>query len=220
MKKHLITGLVILLPIALTLLVLVFLMDLLTAPFLGIVHGILTFLGSNILYLQNHQIILLFLSRIIVLLLLFVLILVLGYLGNKIFFNWLLQKFHRIMLTIPFIKKIYKSIRDLIKTFFSEKGSIFESSVVVNFPFEHTYMMGFQSESVPSKVTDRVPELKNGKTVFVPTAIHPTSGFLVMMKEDKIHPTEMTTEEVLKFLISAGLFVPKDKHITDDKAPN
>jgi len=220
MKKHLITGLVILLPIALTLLVLVFLMDLLTAPFLGIVHGILTFLGSNILYLQNHQIILLFLSRIIVLLLLFVLILVLGYLGNKIFFNWLLQKFHRIMLTIPFIKKIYKSIRDLIKTFFSEKGSIFESSVVVNFPFEHIYMMGFQSESVPSKVTDRVPELKNGKTVFVPTAIHPTSGFLVMMKEDKIHPTEMTTEEVLKFLISAGLFVPKDKHITDDKAPN
>jgi uncharacterized membrane protein len=220
MKKHLITGLVILLPIALTLLVLVFLMDLLTAPFLGIVHGVLTFLGSNILYLQNHQIILLFLSRVIVLLLLFVLILVLGYLGNKIFFNWLLQKFHRIMLAIPFIKKIYKSIRDLIKTFFSEKGSIFESSVVVNFPFEHTYMMGFQSESVPSKVIDKVPELKNGKTVFVPTAIHPTSGFLVMMKEDKIHPTEMTTEEVLKFLISAGLFVPKDKHVTDDKAPN
>ena len=41
-----------------------------------------------------------------------------------------------------------------------------------------------------------------------------------MMKEDKIHPTEMTTEEVLKFLISAGLFVPKDKHVTDEKAPS
>lgn len=87
MKKHLITGLAILLPFALTLLLIVFLMDILTAPFFGIVHAVLSFLGSNILYFKDHEIVLLFLSRLIVLALLFVLIFALGYLGNKLFSN-------------------------------------------------------------------------------------------------------------------------------------
>lgn len=219
MKKHLITGLAILLPFALTLLLIIFLMDVLTAPFLGIVHTLLSFLGSKILYFKDHEIVLLFLSRLIVLVFLFILILSLGYLGNKLFFRWILNSFHAILMKIPFIKKIYKSIRDIIKTFFSEKGSIFQSSVVVNFPFEHTYMFGFQSQNVPEKVYEKIPELEGGKIVFVPTAIHPTSGFLVMTKKEKIHQTDLTTEEVFKCLISAGLFVPHESstHTPHDK---
>ena len=208
MKKHLITGLAILLPFALTLLLIVFLMDILTAPFFGIVHAVLSFLGSNILYFKDHEIVLLFLSRLIVLVVLFLLIFALGYLGNKLFFKWILNTFHALLMKIPFIKKIYKSIRDIIKTFFSEKGSIFQSSVVVNFPFEHTYMFGFQSQNIPEKIYEKIPSLKGGKIVFVPTAIHPTSGFLLMTKQDKIHQADLTTEEVFKCLISAGLFVP------------
>lgn len=112
---------------------------------------------------------------------------------------------------IPIIKKIYKIIRDMTKTFFSDKGKVFEASVVVNFPFPHSYMMGFQSNDVPQAVKDKAPTLQQGgKTIFLPTALHPTSGFLVMMSPNKIHKTTLTTEEVLKFLISVGLFIPKE----------
>lgn len=216
MKKYLITGLVILLPIALTVLVLAFLIDILTAPFFGIVHTILAFLGSNLLYLQNHTTILLLISRLIVLVFLFLTIMVLGYLGNKLFFKFFINTFHKVMMKIPFIKKIYKIIRDMTKTFFSDKGKVFEAAVVVNFPFPHSYMMGFQSNDVPQAVKDKVPALRDGgKTVFLPTALHPTSGFLIMLKPEKIHDTSLTTEDVLKFLISVGLFTPKDsKDIT------
>lgn len=217
MKKYLITGLVILLPIGLTILVLAFLIDILTAPFFGIVHSILSFIGSNLLYLQNHTTILLFISRLIVLVFLFLTIMVLGYLGNKLFFKFLINTFHKIMMKIPFIKKIYKIIRDMTKTFFSDKGKVFESAVVVNFPFPHSYMMGFQSNDVPQAVKDKVPTLREGgKTIFLPTALHPTSGFLVMIKPEKIYPTSLSTEDVLKFLISVGLFTPKE---TTDTLP-
>lgn len=211
MKKYLITGIVILLPIALTIFILAFLIDILTAPFFGIVHAILSFLGSNLLYLQNHATILLLISRLIVLVFLFLTIMLLGYLGNKLFFKFLINTFHKVMMKIPFIKKIYKIIRDMTKTFFSDKGKVFEEAVVVNFPFPHSYMMGFQSNDVPQAVKDKVPALRDGgKTVFLPTALHPTSGFLVMIKPEKIHETTLSTEDVLKFLISVGLFAPKD----------
>jgi len=211
MKKHLITGVVILLPIALTITLLAFLIDVLTIPFVGIVHSVLTFLGSNDLYLQKHATILLLISRLIVLVFLIIVIFLLGYLGNKLFFRLLINIFHKIMMKIPFIKKIYKIIRDMTKTFFSEKGKIFESSVIVNFPFSHSYMMGFQSNDVPAEVKAKAPSLQQGgKSVFLPTALHPTSGFLIMMSPEKIHKTELSTEEVLKFLISVGLFIPKE----------
>lgn len=211
MKKYLITGLVILLPIALTIAILAFLIDILTIPFVGMVHAVLTFLGSNLLYLQQHATILLLVSRLVVLVFLFCIIMILGYLGNKLFFKFLINTFHKIMLKIPFIKKIYKIMRDITKTFFSDNGKVFESAVIVNFPFPHSYMMGFQSNDVPAEVKNKVPALKNGgKSVFLPTALHPTSGFLVMMSPEKIYKTELTTEEVLKFLISVGLFIPKD----------
>lgn len=222
MKKYLLTGLVILLPIALTILVLTFLIDILTAPFFGIVHAVLSFLGSNLLYLQNHTTILLLISRLIVLVFLFVVIMILGYLGNKLFFKILINVFHKIMMKIPFIKKIYKIIRDITKTFLSDKGKVFQSTVIVNFPFEHTYMMGFQSNDVPKEIKDKAPALREGgKSVFLPTALHPTSGFLVMLSADKIHTTDLSTEETLKFLISVGLFVPKDKTepLQQDESP-
>lgn len=210
MKKHLITGLAILLPILLTLLVIIFLIDIFTSPFLGIVHAILSFLDSKILYLHDHEMILLFISRLIVLVMIFFFILALGYLGNKLIFKWLLHIGHLIVMKIPFIKKIYKSIRDIIKTFFSERGRIFQSSVVVNFPHQDTFMMGFQSQEIPEKIIEKLPHLKDGKTVFIPTAIHPTSGFLVLCHPNSVHKTTMTTEEVFKCLISAGLLIPKE----------
>lgn len=212
MKKYLITGLAILLPIALTILILMFLIDILTAPFVGIVYAVLTFLGTTISYLKNHDILLLFISRVIVLAFVFLLVLILGYFGNKLFFKLLINLFHKIMMKIPFIKKIYKIMRDITKTFFMDKGKVFESSVVVNFPFSHSYMMGFQSQVAPQEARDKVPNLtQQGRTIFLPTALHPTSGFLVMMPPEKIHQTDLTTEEVLKFLISVGLFLPREQ---------
>lgn len=217
MKKYFITGLVILLPIAVTVLVLLFLIDLFTKPFVGIVHNVLLFLGQNIAYLQKHQALLLFVSRLVVLVFLFVVIMILGYVGTKFFSNFLQNTFHKLMLKIPFVKKIYRLVRDITKTFFADKKKYFESTVIVPFPLEDTYALGFQSGPAPKEACEKAEHLDNlkCKSVFIPTSPHPISGFLVMINEDKIKQTDITTEQAFKFLISAGTFKPEDNK--DDK---
>ncbi|PCI93351.1 hypothetical protein COB11_05450 [Candidatus Aerophobetes bacterium] len=212
MKKYFVTGLVILLPIAVTVIILVFLVDLFTAPFFGIVHHVLLFVGQNVVYLQKHQTLLLFTSRIIVLIFLFFLIIILGYVGTKFFSNFLQNTFHKIMMKIPFVKKIYRIVRDITKTFFADKEKMFESTVIVPFPHENTYALGLQSADAPAEALQKGKHLKSGcKSIFIPTSPHPISGFLVMMNEDMIKQTDITTEEAFKFLISAGTFKPEDK---------
>ncbi|MCH9630801.1 MAG: hypothetical protein S4CHLAM37_08070 [Chlamydiia bacterium] len=213
MKKYFVTGLVILLPIAVTVFILLFLIDLFTAPFFGIVHRVLLFVGQNVAYLQKHQALLLFTSRLIVLVFLFFIIIILGYLGTKFFSNFLQNTFHKIMMKIPFVKKIYKIVRDITKTFFADKDKMFEATVVVPFPHANTYALGLQSADAPKEAQKKGEHLKiNGcKSVFIPTSPHPISGFLVMMNEDMIKKTDITTEEAFKFLISAGTFKPEDK---------
>lgn len=214
MKKYFLTGLVILLPIAVTLFIIIFLVDFLTAPFTGIVHKVLLFLGQNVIFLQKNKGLLTFLARLIVLFLLFVSIIILGYLTSQFFKNYLQNVLDHLFLKIPFIKRIYKAVRDVVKTFFSGGKKAFEATVVVPFPHENTYVIGFQSGDAPKEAIKKVVvdlEKHGYKSVFIPTAPHPASGFLVMMNEDSIKQVDITTEEAFKFLISAGLFKPKEK---------
>ncbi len=219
MKKYFLTGLIILLPIAVTAIILVFLIDLFTAPFAGLVHKILIILGQNLTYLQKHQTLLTFISRLVVLGLIFFVILILGYLGSKIFKNFLQNIFDKLMLRIPIVKKIYKIVKDIVRTFFSSNKKTFESTVIVPFPSEKSYALGLQSGNAPREplLKAKVDLEKHGyKSVFIPTSPHPISGFLVMMNENDIKKVDVTTEEAFKFLISAGLFKPgetkEDEH--------
>lgn len=214
MKKYFITGLLILLPIAVTLFILVFLIDIFTKPFMGMVKAILPFIGQNVTFLQNHQDLLLLISRLSVLVLLFFAIVALGFLANKFLSNFLHETIHKIILKIPFVKKIYKLARDITKTFFSGKKKVFESTVVVPFPNKDSFALAFQTGVVPQEALKKVKHMQESpyKTVFVPTSPHPISGFLVMVKASDISETEITTEEAFKFIISAGTFKPEDGH--------
>ncbi len=211
MKKYFLTGLIILLPIALTCMIFIFLIDLLTHPFEGLVHKVLIILDQNIVWLNQHRELLTFIARVVVLIILCFGIFVLGYIGSRILKNFLLDKFDQLIMKIPFIKKIYKTIKDVVKTFLSDSRKAFESTVVVPFPFEGSYALGFQSGDAPTEALEKAGlHLKDFgyKSVFVPTAPHPISGFLLITEEPSIKKVDISTEEAFKFLISAGLFKP------------
>lgn len=212
MKKYFLTGLVILLPIAVTAFVMFFLIDLLTAPFTGAVHKVLLILGQNVGFLQKYQGLLTFISRLIVLFFLFFVIIILGYLGSQIFRNFLQNSLDQLFLKIPFVKKIYKAVRDIVKTFFSNSKKAFEATVVVPFPSEKSFILGFQSGDAPREAMEKahIDLSRYGyKSVFVPTSPHPVSGFLLIINQDDVKKVDISTEEAFKFLISAGLFKPE-----------
>lgn len=220
MKKNLLSGFILLLPITITLIFIIFLVDLLTTPFLGYTEGVLRFFGEMYSFdLSYHHTLLLVLSRVIILILLFFFVLVLGFLGNRIFFNWIMKLTHATMLKIPLINSIYRVCKDIISAVLSENRKIFNKVVVVPFPCSESRTLGLVTGNAPEEIQEKGHQIHPGKqikTVFVPTSPHPTSGFLLFAEEERLTTLDLSFEDALKYLISCGVFTPASK---DPKEP-
>lgn len=207
MKKYFLTGLVIFTPIALTCMIALYLFDLLTAPFVGIIESLLTStagLKPSGAFLTPTTI--LFVSRVTALASLLFLILLLGYVGRKFFFNTILHWTNLLFLKIPFIKGVYRISKDVTRAFFAQTGKTFKKTVLIPFPHQNTHAIGFVTGEIPEPIKKL---LKDANTaVFVPTAPHPLSGFILMTKKEELIEVDITTEEAFKFILSCGVSQP------------
>lgn len=207
MKKYLLTGLIILLPVALTLMVIVFLFDFFTEPFVNIVGPLVDFLQSKA-HIHLPQGLTLFLSRVLSLILLCIFILLLGFVTQLFLVKTLIDWGNQILFKIPFIKTVYKVSRDIFAALFSSDGKkAFKNPVMIPFPCKPNHGLGFEAGDVAKEVKEKVKEPL--VSVFVPTAPHPISGFLFLIPESDVHRIDMTNEEVLKFLVSCGMILPQ-----------
>lgn len=220
MKKNLISGLILLLPLAITLMLLKFLVDLFTTPFLIYMENVLQFFGNIFDFdLANHQTVLLAISRICILISLFFFLILLGYLGNWIFFHFLVKKMHAFMLKIPLINRVYRICKDIVGAILSDKKQIFSRVVVVPFPNEQSRSLGLITGKAPHGVQDPSHSQEILKSVFVPTSPHPISGFLLLAEEKHLKTVDLTVEDAFKYLISCGIFTP-ERELKEHKAPS
>lgn len=201
MKKYFITGLIILLPLAVTVLLVRFFFNLLTEPFVGIVGPLLAQLNIGYAHSTLTQLI----SQILVLIVLFLSTVALGILTRWFFVHSLLGLGESVLHRIPLISPIYKTCKDVINTLFSDSTTSFKQVVMVPFPTPSTSSIGLVTR-------DDVTALSNGKTdglvaVFVPTTPNPTSGFLIMFPRKDLVFLDMSVEEALKFVISCGVIM-------------
>ncbi|HSX27034.1 MAG TPA: DUF502 domain-containing protein [Chlamydiales bacterium] len=209
MKKYLLTGLVILLPVALTAMVIIFLFDFLTAPFVTIVGPLVDLIPYDL-----PPGFTLFLSRLFALIFLCIFILLLGVVTRWFIVKNLLHWGHLLISRIPIVKTIYKITREIFNALFSTDGKkAFKNPVAVPFPERPNFCVGFHAGEVPQECQQKVKEPLI--SVFVPTAPHPISGFLLLMPKQDVYPIDMTNEEAFKFLVSCGLILP-DKEIPNE----
>ena len=217
MKKYFITGLILLLPLALTLAIVLFVINLLTQPFVGIVQAVLTHYGlfeNGVLFLSADQV-QVFISQIIILGLLFFLTVGLGYLARWFFFHYFLQLWELALHRIPFVRSVYKTCQDVINTVFASGSTSFKQVVIVPFPSKETFSIGFVTkENIPHVFPDRAPLI----AVFVPTAPNPTSGFLMLLEEKEITYTDMSVENGFKYVISCGIISASFNRISKEEA--
>jgi uncharacterized membrane protein len=211
-KKNLLSGLALLLPLAVTVFIFVFLVDLLTAPFLENVKEIIKFFTQSYVDFTKHKTALILLSRSLILVALFLGVLILGFLGNKLFFHYLMKTVHKWMMKIPLINKIYKGTRDIVVALLSEDTKIFSRVVVVPFPNEQSKAIGLVTGNAPihlspSSHSKPLPE-STLKSVFVATSPHPLSGFLLLTEEKHLRRVDFSVEDAFKFLISCGVYAP------------
>lgn len=209
MKKYLVTGLIILSPLALTIAILVFFLNLLTNPFLGIVQDVFEryhlfehgFLFLNTAQFQSV------IAQCFILAFLFALTIGLGLITRWFFFHTLIRFADFFVKKIPFVNAIYKTSQDVIQTFLNTDSKAFKQVVLVRFPHLHTYSIGFVTR-------EEIPPLKEAfytdmVAVFVPTTPNPTAGFLLMHKREDLIFLEMKVEDAMKFVISCGVVLPE-----------
>jgi uncharacterized membrane protein len=218
MKKYFITGLVILLPLALTLAIVMLIVNLLTTPFVGIVQSILEYfdlLDKGILFLSSEQVQIVF-SKIIILILLFFTTVALGALGRWFFFHYMLNLWDYVLHRIPLVSSIYKACQEVIKNLFTSKTKSFKQVVMVPFPSRDTYTLGL----VTGENIKGLPQSsqQNVISVFVPTTPNPTSGFMMMFAEQDVIYLDMKIEDAFKYIISCGMIVSPINTISSEAA--
>lgn len=210
LKKQLLAGLLILLPVVLTILIINFLFEFFTAP-------ILTPAETFVFSIQKRFDLVLplgfaiFLARLVALLAIVLLVFILGIFARHFLLKRILQWGNQLLCRVPIIRGIYKILRDVFSALFSQDGrkQVFKEPVLVPFPDRSSYSLGFCTGDAPDECQKKAKDLL--VSVFAPTAPHPISGFLFLVPKKEVRSIEITSEDAIKFIVSCGMILPQDK---------
>lgn len=141
------------------------------------------------------------------LLLLMLLLVIVGFIADHIIGEHLMKRLERRLEQIPLVQSIYLTLKGM--TDILNFRSRFGTSTVVAFPFprDGLWAMGFVMGSAPTAV--QVAPSENLFMVFVPTAIHPFTGFLAFVPERALQPLNLLPEDAMKMEFSAGFYKPR-----------
>jgi len=189
LKNYFITGLLVLIPISLTIYILKILIRLvedfspikLPIPGMGLIITIGIVLGT-------------------------------GFIAKSVFGSWLVNFGENFLYRIPIVKNIYQGTKQLSNALFAPKGDKFRSVVLLEYPRKGIYSLAFITGDTKGVMQDKTE--KKMINVFVPTTPNPTSGFYLMVPKNEVITLGMSVEEAFKILISGGLYYPpnqKDK---------
>ena len=137
-----------------------------------------------------------------------IIITLIGWLSLSFLGKRLVNLVDSIFTKIPFLRTIYSAIGQMTQTFAKQKDSK-KSVVLVEYPRKGSWAVGFATKDNTGEINSKVN--KNLVNVFVPTTPNPTSGFLLMFPKDEVVYLDMSFEEASKFIVSAGTSNPKTK---------
>ena len=114
----------------------------------------------------------------------------------------------RIVTRTPVIRGIYGAVKQLVESVFSQKAGAFRQVVLVEWPREGVWTIGFLTNETAIEIQRRLP--REVVSVMVPTTPNPTSGYLVFVPRESVVPLEMSVEDAMKMVLSSGIVVPPD----------
>ena len=185
-RNYFFTGIVVLVPIGLTIYLSKFLMD----------------VSSKILPSQiNPNFYLPFKIPGLEIIITIIFITIVGFISLSYMGKKLLQLVDNLFKRIPLLGTFWSAIKQMSQSF-KESGSKSKSVVLVQYPRKDVWAVGFATKENTGEISEKIN--KNLINVFVPTTPNPTSGFLLMFPKDEVIYLNMTFEEASKFIVSAG----------------
>lgn len=135
-----------------------------------------------------------------------VVVLLIGALASNIIGNQLVDWWHALLHRIPVVRSIYSGVKQVSDTLFSEKGNAFRQAVLVQWPREGMWTIGFVTGTPGGDLVNHLTG--DYLSVFVPTTPNPTGGYFVMLKKSDCIVLAMSVDEALTYVISMGVIVP------------
>jgi len=110
---------------------------------------------------------------------------------------------------IPVVKSIYGSVKQVSDTVLSDSGQAFRKALLVQYPLAGTWTVAFQTGVPAAEISRRLDD--EYLSVYVPTTPNPTSGFFLVVKRSETIDLEMSVDEALKYVISMGVVAPAER---------
>ena len=202
MRKYIIAGLLVWLPLAITIWVLLWLLGLMDGMFswlLTLSQALLPVGADAFIESLRH------IPGLSVLVMV-AMMLTTGVFVTNIFGQWWVRQWDRVMGRIPIVNAIYSSVKQVSDTLFSSSGNAFREAVLVQYPHAGSWTIAFVTGRPGGEVAAHL--IGEHVSLYVPTTPNPTSGFFLMMPRSQLRPLEMSVDQALKYIISMGVVVP------------
>ena len=204
-KKYLLTGLLVWLPLTITVWLLTWLVGSLDAMLGSLLDGLSKMsspAGQSSEFMFE-------LSKIhgLGVISLVLTLLVTGAFASNVFGKWWLNQWGKLFARIPIFKTIYVSVKRVSDTLFSTNGNAFRQTLLVQYPRPGVWTLAFQTGEPSGEI-----ETKLGQgfvSVYVPTTPNPTSGFFLLMARSEVIELDIGVDEALTYIISMGAVAPE-----------
>ena len=200
-KQYFITGLLVWLPMGITVWVLTWLVGLLDGIFLAVLYA------ADSLIPGMHKLAeaLRGVPGLGVILVALV-ILATGVFVANMFGQWWLRKWDSLMNRIPVVRSIYTSVKQVADTLFSGSGNAFSKALLVQYPRQGSWTIAFLTGTPGGEVARHLNQAM--VSVYVPTTPNPTSGFFLLVASQDVVELDMSVDEALTYVISMGAVSP------------
>ena len=135
------------------------------------------------------------------------LLLLLGFVAANFFGKRAFALWDRVMHRVPLINKIYATLRQIAELLLgpARVGS-FGKVAIVEFPSPGSWGIGFVTSTAAGEAGEKLD--RKVCSLFIPSAVNPTTGFLLVVPQEKVTYLDMTPEQAMKMIVSAGALVP------------
>ena len=197
MKKYLITGLLIWIPLVITLWVLKFIVDALdqTLHLLPPEFRTENWLGFHVPGMGAVMTV--------------VIVFLTGAFTTNLLGARLVNFWHEILHRIPVVNSIYSSVKQISDTLFSSSGQAFRKALLVRWPHEGMWTIAFLTGKPGTELATHLEG--DYVSVYVPTTPNPTGGYFVVVARKDVIELDMSVDEALKYVISMGVVPPNGK---------
>lgn len=129
-----------------------------------------------------------------------------GVFVTNMFGQWWVRQWHGLLQRIPVVRSIYTAVKQVSDTLFSGSGHAFSKALLIQYPRQGAWTIAFLTGRPGGEVVEHLQG--EWVSVYVPTTPNPTSGFFLMLPRADVIELRMSVDDALKYVISMGVVVP------------